>query len=323
MLSNNFKPFLSFKFYCEKCHYGTSKKSNMTNHANSIKHKSMENKLNSNDFKPKLSQDHICQKCNKKYKDNSGLWRHKKKCDIIFNNEKTINEDDEHTTENIKDIIGSNMFFELLKQNNDFKELIIEQNKQIVEQNKMIVDLSTKTTITNNNSNYNNCNNKTFNLQVFLNEKCKDALNITDFVNSLNLSLTDLENVGESGFVNGISKIFIKGLRSLDVFKRPIHCSDLKRETMYLKEQNVWEKDNENKDRLKKVVKLIAHKNFGKLMDWKEKYPECKNSDSKKNDQYMKIICASMGAKTKAEDDELYNKIIRNVAKEVTIDKEL
>jgi hypothetical protein len=296
----------------------------MLNHSNSIKHKSIEIKLNSNVFKPKISQDHVCEKCNKKYKDYSGLWRHKKKCDENIKNEKLIDEIQVNENENINDVIGSDVFFELLKQNQDFKELIIEQNKQIVEQNKLIVDLSSKMTVTNNNNNnYNNCNNKTFNLQVFLNEKCKDALNITDFINSLNFSLTDLENVGETGFVNGISKIFIKGLRSLDIFKRPIHCSDLKRETMYLKEQNVWEKDNENKDKMKKVVRLIAHKNFGKLLDWKEKYPDCKNSESKKNDQYMKIICASMGAKTKAEDDELYDKIIKNVAKEVTIDKQL
>jgi transketolase len=156
---------------------------------------------------------------------------------------------------------------------------------------------------------------------VFLNEKCKDALNITDFVNSLNISLSDLENVGEYGFVDGISKIFVKGLKSLDLYKRPIHCSDLKRETMHVKEQSGWEKDNENKDKLKKIVKMIAHKNMMKINDWKEKYPQYKNSDSKKNDQYLKILISSSGAYSKADEETDYNKIIRNLAKEVIIDK--
>jgi hypothetical protein len=155
-----------------------------------------------------------------------------------------------------------------------------------------------------------------------LNEKCKDALNITDFVNSLNLSLTDLENVGENGFVDGISKIFVKGLKSLDIYKRPIHCSDLKRETMHVKEESGWEKDNENKDRLKKIVKMIAYKNMLKINDWKQEYPQCKNSDSKKNDQYLKILIGSSGAYNKKDEETDYNKIIKNIAKEVIIDKE-
>jgi hypothetical protein len=203
-------------------------------------------------------------------------------------------------------------FFEIVKQNQEFKELIMEQNK-------IIVDLSSK--VSTNINNVINSHNKTFNLQVFLNEKCKDALNITDFVNSLKLTLEDLENVGDKGFVNGITRIFVNGLKKLDVYKRPIHCSDLKRETMYLKNENVWEKDNENKENMKKVIKQIANKNINKIYEWKDKYPDCRFSDSKKNDQYSRIIIESMGASTIEEDQVLYEKIIKNIAKETTIDK--
>jgi len=183
------------------------------------------------------------------------------------------------------------------------------------------MELSNKNVV--NNTNYSNINshNKTFNLNMFLNEKCKDALNINEFIDSLKITLSDLENIGENGFVNGISKIFVNGLKSLDVYKRPIHCSDLKRETMYLKEQNVWEKDNENNDRLKKAVKLIAHKNMLKINDWKDANPQCKNSDSKKNDQYLKILIGTAGPTNNSDEILDYNKIIRNIAKEVTIDK--
>ena len=194
----------------------------------------------------------MCEKCNKLFNDRAGIWRHKKKCEFI-KNDKIIDILDENGNgngnENKININDCSVLFDLIKQNQEFKELIIEQNKQILE--------LSKNGIVNNN--FNTINNK-FNLQVFLNEKCKDALNINDFVNSLKLTLEDLENVGDKGFVNGITRIFVNGLKQLDVCKRPIHCSDLKRETMYLKNENVWEKDNENKENMKKVIKQIANK---------------------------------------------------------------
>jgi hypothetical protein len=249
-------------------------------------------------------EEFLCN-CGKKYNHRQSLFRHKKNC---------INVNASIETNNINEKINLNEnFFEIVKQNQEFKDLLIEQNK-------IILDLSSKvgTNITNSTI---NSNNKTFNLQVFLNEKCKDALNITDFVNSLKLTLEDLENVGDKGFVNGITRIFVNGLKKLDVYKRPIHCSDLKRETMYLKNENVWEKDNENKENMKKVIKQIANKNINKIYEWKDKYPDCKYSDSKKNDQYSRIIIESMGASTIEEDQVLYEKIIKNIAKETTIDK--
>ena len=283
-------------FECNICDFKCSKNSNYLNHLNTDKH---QNRTKLNVLEQEKFQNYKCDNCNKIYNARNSLWYHKKKC-IKINNSNNINNSNEN-------------LFEILKQNQEFKDLIMEQNKIIMELAK---------NAGNNTINSNiNSNNKTFNLQVFLNEKCKDALNINEFVNSLKLTLEDLENVGDKGFVNGITRIFVNGLKQLDVYKRPIHCSDLKRETMYLKNENVWEKDNENKENMKKVIKQIANKNINKIYEWKDKYPDCKYSDSKKNDQYSRIIIQSMGAKTIEEDQVLYEKIIKNIAKETIIDK--
>ena len=301
----NFTHKLPKQFDCNFCYFKCFNKKDFNRHINTKKHN--ENKMNQgfthfthSTTETFLNDEKIKKKfkcdCNKEYNSRTTLWRHKKNC-----NEKNKN------NENL---------FELIKQNQDFKDLILEQNKIIMELAK-----NSNTINNTNNSNNINCNNKTFNLQVFLNEKCKDALNISDFVNSLKLTLEDLENVGDKGFVNGITKIFVNGLKQLDIYKRPIHCSDLKRETMYLKNENVWEKDNDNKENMKKVIKQIANKNINKIYEWKDKYPDCKYSDSKKNDQYSRIIIESMGARTIEEDQVLYEKIIKNIAKETMIDK--
>jgi hypothetical protein len=317
-----------FKYFCENCHYYTFKKNDYERHKLTAKHlkankmltdqceKAEKREKPSNHItsieRKSINQNIYCKNnvidknyyclCEKLFKHKSSFSRHKKSCNILSEKNKEFKNDNEN-------------LFEILKQNQEFKDLILEQNKIIMELAK------NSNTITNNNSNNTNCNNKTFNLQVFLNEKCKDALNISEFVNSLKLTLEDLENVGENGFVNGISRIFINGLKKLDVYKRPIHCSDLKRETMYLKNENVWEKDNEDKENMKKVIKQIANKNINKIYEWKDKYPDCRFSDSKKNDQYLKILLESFGSKTKEDDIILYEKIIKNIAKQTIIDK--
>jgi len=301
------------KFNCLNCNYKCFKKSEWEKHINTAKHKKGDN----ND-KNHVKSPYLCNNCGKSFSYRQTLFTHKKKCN--YKNENNNNNNNENVldfsdkllnTENIIKVLEQNTA--LITQNQEFKDLILEQNKIIMELAK---------NAGNNTINSNiNSNNKTFNLQVFLNEKCKDALNITDFVNSLKLTLEDLENVGDKGFVNGITRIFVNGLKKLDVYKRPIHCSDLKRETMYLKNENIWEKDNENKENMKKVIKQIANKNINKIYEWKDKYPDCKYSDSKKNDQYSRIIIESMGASTIEEDQALYEKIIKNIAKETTIDK--
>ena len=210
----------------------------------------------------------------------------------------------------VLEVVKSNA--ELQKQNNEFKELLIEQNKTIIDAIKH----------TNNTTNNNvNSHNKTFNLQVFLNEDCKDAMNITEFVNSIQLQLSDLESVGQLGYVEGISNIIIKNLKALDVTKRPVHCTDPKRETIYIKDGDVWEKDEDDNKKLRKMIRSVAFRNCKNTRLFKEKYPECMDGDSKYSDIYNKIIIEVMGGDPKNNDIENQNKIMRKIAKVMTIDK--
>ena len=160
-------------------------------------------------------------------------------------------------------------------------------------------------------------------MNFFLNEQCKDAMNIMDFVNTMQLQLSDLERVGELGYVKGISHIVTNKLKDLEVTKRPIHCSDLKRETMYVKDENMWEKENEKKEKLAKMIKHVAHKNQKQIKDWQEENPEYKDSESVQSEKFLKIVGESMTGLTNDDDAECCtNKIIKNIAKEVMIEKE-
>jgi hypothetical protein len=282
------------KFICEKCNYITSRNSQFQRHILTNKHK----KYNSED---QHKNKFVCF-CGKQYNYLTGLCKHKKICNFINNDNNNNNAD--------KDII-----FQLLKQNEDFKMLVIEQNKALINVYK-------NAPISQNITNINNINNKTFNLNVFLNEKCKDAMNIMDFVDSLKIQLCDLETVGKLGFVEGISNIIVKNLKALDIHKRPVHCSDPKRETIYVKDNNKWEKDNNDKNKLRKAIKYIAHKNSKMLPEFKEKYPDCVYSNSKKSDQYNKLIIEAMGGKGDNDYEKEY-KIIKNIAKEIIIDKNI
>ena len=295
-------------FNCEKCDFKCSKRSNFNLHLLTPKHNNNENDnengINDNKKMPKNATSYLVCECGNEYKYQSGLSRHKnaKKC-------KALESDDE--IKNLTDIV-----LQVVKQN---KELI-NQNNETYKQNQELTNKLFEICKNGNNTMINNNTYKTFNLNVFLNEQCKDAMNITEFVDSLKLQLSDLENVGKLGFVEGITNIIIKNLKALDVHKRPVHCSDSKREIMYIKEADKWEKENDEKKRLRKVIKHIAHKNSKLLHAFKEKYPDCIYSDSKKSDHYNKLIIEAMGGSGN-EDYENENKIIKRIAKEVTIDK--
>jgi hypothetical protein len=198
-----------------------------------------------------------------------------------------------------------------MQQNKELQQMILEQNKTIIE-------ISKNGTI--NNTINNNSNNKTFNLQLFLNETCKDAMNIMDFVDSIKIQLSDIESIGELGYVNGISKLIIKNLKALDEHMRPVHCSDMKRESLYVKDANVWEKEDSDNKKIKKAIKYIAHKNICALPIWKAKYPDYNNSESKRSDQYSDITMEAMGGHGD-NDEEKANKIVKKIAKEVLINK--
>ena len=302
---------LCFKFYCENCDYGTCKKSSFTNHTDSKRHKNNISTTNTTAIMPKLcSKKYLCDGCDKNFNDRAGLWRHKKKCTIKseIGQEKT-EENGYYEGINIKD--KDALVLHLLKQNGELQ--------------KSLIEISKDKSITNNNTN-NNCNNTTnnaFNLNFFLNETCKDALNITDFISSIKLSLEDLENTGRRGYIEGISNIILKKLNKLGHYDRPIHCSDQKREVLYIKNDNQWIKETEEKPILTKAIKTIANENIKQIKTWREQNPDCTDSDSKKNSLYLKIVSNSMSGSDKEECDKNLNRIISNVAKETIIPKDV
>ncbi len=298
-------------YECIKCNYITCNRYDYNKHIQTIKHKK---EINIDDksicMETKKSQKKfICPNCEKAYKDNSGLWKHKKICEEFQSTELTSN------TSNLSSQITPELILTVLEQNKELTNLVVEQNKTIME----LAKNGQGNTIISNNNNINS-NNKTFNLQFFLNETCKDAMNITDFVESLKLQLSDLENVGKVGFVEGITSIIVKNLQALDVHKRPVHCTDKKRETMYIKDEDKWEKDTEEKNKMRKVIKKVACKNQRLLSKYKEEHPGCNFSESKFSDQYSKIVIEAMGG-SGDNDIEKENKIIKKIAKEVVIDK--
>lgn len=290
------------QYCCEKCDYMTCNKTDYERHCETIKHKNaflaMEIDVFSMDFSQKTQKEYSCE-CGKVYKDNSGLWRHRKKC---FKKK--------------YDDITPELILELIKDNKELKQIISEQNSTIN-------NLVSKGITNNNQSNIINSmnNNKTFNIQLFLNETCKDAINITDFVNNIKLDLDDLEHTGRTGYIEGITNIIIKNLNSLEQHLRPLHCSDFKREVLYIKDNDEWTKETIDKPILTKAIKNIANENIKQINKWKEQHPGCDKADSKKNTLFLKIVSNSMNGLTKEESDKNIEKIITNVAKEVIINK--
>lgn len=283
-MATNFTSKTSNYFLCISCDFKCSKKGDYNRHILTLKHKSQQM---ATDF---TSKNITCE-CGRNYKDRSGLWKHKKTCkmgkDDFLNNEK--------------------MIIELLKQNSELQKSLIELSKD-------------KSVIHNNT---NNSHNKTFNLNFFLNETCKNALNITEFVSSIKPTLEELEYTGRQGYVAGISNIILKKLNSLEEYIRPIHCCDLKREVLYIKDNNHWTKETEEKPILTKAIKTIANENIKNIQEWRGLNPECTESDSQKNNLYLKIVSNSMSGLDKDETEKNTNKIISNVAKEVAILKGL
>jgi Txe/YoeB family toxin of Txe-Axe toxin-antitoxin module len=309
MFSNEILPNFCSKFYCEKCDYGTSKKSSYVDHLMSAKHKKS---MFSNEVLPKFCSKYVCNICCKEYKDNSGLWRHKKKCKIEEHTQnKSCNKNEnegetENEVKNTNEPTDKDLIMLLIKENSELKSMMMEVIKNGTTQNS-------------NNVITTNSNNKAFNLNFFLNETCKDAINITDFVESIKLQLSDLERVGELGYVEGISNIIVKNLKELDVTQRPVHCTDKKRETIYVKDENKWEKDDENK-KMHKMVRKVQDKNFKMIQKFKEKYPDYNKAASKHSDTYNNIIIESMGGRGD-NDFEKEERIIKKVSKEVVVEK--
>jgi hypothetical protein len=335
------------KFYCKNCDYGTYKKTNYNTHIISIKHKRVtDNYIKGQkpaEIQPTISkhlsepENFICS-CGKEYKHRQGLWRHRKTCST----EHTVPSDATSLLPFAKGNGSSSdipieLILEVIKQSKEVQNVLIEQNKelqtkllekenkllekenQLLEQNEkyneQILELAKKPNIINSN------NTNTFNLNVFLNEKCKDAMNIVDFINSLQLTTDDFETTGRLGFVNGISKIFISQLKKVDIVSRPLHCTDLKRETLYIKDNNKWEKDNEEKKKLKWAVNRIAQLNLNQIQQWQQKYPDCIENNTPANEKFTELALVALGGRGEEEIEKFNEKIMKNVIKEIVVDK--
>ena len=309
------------EYCCELCNFNTSKKNDYNKHLLTQKHIYANKK-----YVPKITTKMFQCECGKEYKHRQSLHNHKKLCNQItehYQEEyeedeseyeyKKVNIENKNTTnireQNEDDKITKDMILELIKQNKDLQNVLIEQNNKIIE-------LARTPSVINNTT-----NNQQFNLQIFLNETCKDAVNIMDFVNSLQLKVEDFEATGRLGYVEGISRIIVNGLKCMDVDKRPMHCTDFKRETLYIKDKNTWSKENPDKNKFKKVVNQVARLNLNQLPKWQEQNPDSVNINTPENDEFVKLSLAALGSRTPEEEEKYVDKIMKNVLKEVIIDK--
>ena len=286
-------------YRCELCDYNTCKLTDYKKHLETIKHQNRENETLVTDLSLNVAKNLQCV-CGIGFNNRTTLWRHKKKCNFE-------NKTNENTCQEVNSMSDKDLIIMLVKQNTELMDML--KNNSSSQAN-------------HNTNSLNNNNNKTFNLQFFLNETCKDAMNIMDFVDSIKLQLSDLEKVGEVGYTQGISNIITTNLKALDVTQRPVHCTDKKRETMYIKDEDKWEKEDEENTRLRKMIKRVANKNMRLLPLFREKYPEYSNSSSKISDKYDKIGLEAMGG-LGDNDREKEAKIIHNISKCVVIDKDI
>jgi hypothetical protein len=312
------------KFVCEKCDYKCSKKRDYERHVLTLKHKNVDKMSKNVD---KVAHFFVQCMCGKNYKHRQSLSVHKKKCNVYINLKNIIMEKekeieqlkvqmalDEQEQQLVvkKDecLLSNEVVMELIKQNKELQQMLYDQN------NKMFEIAKEGKYITNNTTN-------NFNLNVFLNDKCKDAMTLMDFVESLQVNVKHLEYTSQVGYVEGVSHIFIDGMKDVDVHYRPLHCSDFRREILYIKNVNGWEKEDENRSHITKAIKMINNKSLKQIIEWQKMYPDYNDPESKTNDRYMKMLCNVISGSTEEEQEANFNKVIRNVAKEVVINKKI
>mgnify|MGYP001166507939 CR=1 FL=1 len=305
-------PKLNEEYYCIHCNFSCSKKSNYKAHLLTAKHKKALNETNETRMNFD-SNDLVCTSCLQSFSSRTTLWRHKKKCqkNAALHTDTPVPPKYDHEPSSIINI---------LKQNSEFKDLIIEQNKLIQQQNDSIMKLVAKETPTQNNYNNITNNNQNFNLNFFLNTTCKDAINMSEFIENIKVELNELEEIGKSGYVSGMTTMILSRIKNMDVTKRPLHCTDLKRETMYIKENDTWNKETPNNSKLRKMISIVAAHNSDALRLWREKFPECQNWNSPKYEFCIKMMRNIVGDVGK-EQIKLDNKIIKNIAKHIIIQK--
>ena len=294
-------------FVCKKCNYVTSDKKDYNKHILTSKHKNntfVDISFTNLEKKSEKSENIKILSCNcgKQYKSRQGLYAHKKKCNYIENEENILT-----SNYNLIEYEDNKVIGELKEDNKELKNMIKELIKENAKQQQQISELIPKIGNTTNNTQ----NNK-FNINVFLNEKCKDALNMSDFIKSIEVSLQQLDFTKQNGLANGLSKTIMDNMNKLSVYERPLHCTDVKRETLYIKEENEWSKDI-SKEKIKKAIKKASSKNYNALQDWKTENPDFLENDLKQ-DYFSKTI--STIGKT---DEVIEEKIIKNLCKETYI----
>ena len=316
------------KYFCDICDFISCDKTAFSRHCSTRKHILLTRSEKTDEIKV---FQHICCKCSKEYKSKQGLWSHSKNC-ISSDNKQITNalitqDDDILSNEPIK-----NYIMKLVEQNNELKNMFIQQNTEFMQQTAEInekidtlVENPPQQIVNNTNNIQNNktINNTQFNLNVFLQQTCKDAINMSDFIDSLEINTKSLERTGTHGYVHGISKIFMDGIRKLKVQERPIHCTDLKREVLYIKDNDTWTKDTEDNKNFKKALATVVHRNMIQIVQWEEENPETSNPESKNYDFYFELARQSMGGGDQDVTDRNNDKILKAIAQEVHIDKKV
>ena len=309
-------PKVALEYSCECCDYTTSKTSSYTKHLATAKHKRKQQLTEKLPTKDDVIM--VCDICEKVYMSRVGLWKHKQKCVKSDNNRI---EDHKPPISTQSQSVDASLVIELLKQNQEFKELMVEQSKQNIELQEQLL-VAVKDGKIGNTINNNTTNNNKFNLNFFLNETCKDAITMSDFINSIEVTMEDFIQTGNIGFVDGISKVMVERIKVMDLHTRPLHCTDLKRETLYIKNDDKWEKEDSDKTLLRKAVKNIANKNYNQLHKWyNNSKPQVEIIGSEDCENYFKYHKAALGGYDKEEDKKFEEKIIKNVLKEVLLDK--
>ena len=303
-------------YICELCDYKTCNMKDYNKHKNTLKHINRTNRTENRT--EKVPKQYVCE-CGKVYSARNSLWYHKKVCKPIEQQEEPNNLVNESVILSNEHQNQSEDVSELCKIVREQQQQMKEQREQIHAQQKQIQDLIPQlqqvTNITNNNNT--NCNNK-FNLNFFLNEQCKDAISIQHFIENLNIGIRELEHMGDVGYVKGMMSIFSETLGAMDIYKRPLHCTDLKRDTLYIKQGDTWTKDTEDKTELKKIVETVKCRNYGSLRLWEREHPEAFECDTQDNIDYMRISSESLGGFNSTDTIKL-NKIIKHVVKEVYV----
>jgi len=302
------------KYSCENCDFFTSDKSAFSRHCSTRKHILLTRSEKTDDQKTERG---VCSNCGKLYKSKQGLWSHSKKCNkIIEPNIDTCDTNNEVQLCLPSNDIMKNYIVSLVEQNTELKNMFLQQSTELQEIKTILAEQPVPVATINNIQ-----NNTQFNLNVFLNETCKDALNMNEFIDTLQINPQSVEYTGIHGYVNGITKIFMDGLNQLDVHERPIHCTDLKRETLYIKEEDKWEKDTEDNTRFKQALDTVVNRNMAQVRYWEDENPRCKIPETEEYEFYFVIARQSLGGGDHTVTARNNDRILRTIAGHVYLDK--